>query len=158
MNMKCFFTFAFVAIFASSCLPDEEERCSGGYSWNPVTGACTEGKTKKDDGVATGIDQDASAEPDSDTIILSGLGETCASQDECAGYDANVCFVVPGYVNVGFCTVTNCSSDPDDCPSGYGCCVTEENVPLPDDSPLLPSMCLTEEYYTLGRQYNMCVK
>ena len=50
----------------------------------------------------------------------TGLGKLCTTEDGCAEYEANYCVFVPGVG--GYCSVKDCTLDPNDCPSGYRCC------------------------------------
>jgi len=53
--------------------------------------------------------------------LPSGLGEVCKAEEDCAGFDADYCAMDPA-AGEGFCTITDCSPNPDDCPEGYLCC------------------------------------
>jgi hypothetical protein len=48
----------------------------------------------------------------------SGVGQSCESDDDCAGTDAATCDTFQSHT----CLVAGCSLELDDCPRGTGCC------------------------------------
>lgn len=47
----------------------------------------------------------------------TGWGATCATNDECAGFEADLCDAFQLK-----CTVSNCTNTPNTCPAAYDCC------------------------------------
>jgi len=57
--------------------------------------------------------------------LPTGFGETCESDDDCAGFEASVCTV--GHPRGAKCTVANCTQD--SCPPGSSCMDVSQFVP-----------------------------
>ena len=120
-----------IASALSTCVPADEERCGDGYFWDSEDKTCYEE-------VDTAATPDAGDAGDKDVV---GLGDVC-SQDgsECQGKEADFCAIQPG-APAGYCTIKNCSAEPDDCPAGYRCCVFSTDA--------IPDFCATQEQYDL---------
>lgn len=103
-----------VAVAALGCTMSDSERCDEGQIYKD--GECVEPDT--DSETAGGTD---SGDPDGGGELPSGMGETCGSDADCQGFEADYCLIEYGEEE-GVCTVKNCSIAPDDCPGGYGCC------------------------------------
>jgi hypothetical protein len=132
---------AIVAIaLGGGCNPTADERCGGGYVWKDGT-CIPEGEA--DTGTESGENTDADAGDADGGDGPSGLGVECSEDGgECEGFEADYCALQPGQ-ETGYCTVANCSTDPDDCYGEYSCC----------DFPYsgVPNFCVTpEDYEILG--------
>jgi hypothetical protein len=57
----------------------------------------------------------------------TGLGASCESSADCAGYDATYCETFQSHT----CFIQNCTSDPGICPAGWSCCETVTRYGLP---------------------------
>ncbi len=81
-----------------------------------------------------GADTSGSADDDK----VTGLGEPCMDEStECDGFEANYCLAAPD--EMGECTITDCQTEPDDCPVGWKCC----DLVFPDP----PNMCMRENEF-----------
>jgi hypothetical protein len=93
------------------------------------------------------------ADTDSDAIAdetVVGMGDSCATQQDCEGKDANYCALDP--VNgIGICTRKDCTLSPDNCPTGYRCC------PMPKELKY-PYMCLSPDMYDMAVGLGFCPK
>jgi len=95
---------------AISCV-DADDRC-GDYEWNPAKRACH----IPDDTVASGNDTE------SDSDLTPQMAAPCDADADCAQYNTDYCLIVAP--DPGFCTLKNCTSLPNGCPTGYVCCVS----------------------------------
>jgi hypothetical protein len=78
---------------------------------------------------------------DTGSAEITGLGEYCELPEDCAGFDADYCFMDgPPPVTTGKCTVQNCKTTAD-CPPLYVCCLT----PAVD---FVVDVCITEDQFT----------
>lgn len=148
-----------VGAAAFGCLSDEKERCHGNYVWSSEAVSCREkkpkdaGLTKKPDGVA---DEEDAADPDGEdaeggaTGAISGLGTDCTAKEQCAGYKADYCTANP-FEPQGYCTMQNCTADPDNCPPGYNCCLSTNPTQFGD-------ACLKTEKYKELKEMSLCKK
>ncbi len=121
------------AASALSCI-DDEDRCSDGQTLDSFWGACVE-ETPPEPAADAGDTPDGG-----DTGGEAVLGEACEADEDCAVYNADYCLILPSDTK-GFCSLKDCSNDPDDCPSGYACCIA------PDDA-FYPTHCMAEEVFT----------
>lgn len=136
--------FAFVIMMAAGCGLPDEDRCPGGYTYNPDKLACEKNETG---------DSQAGSDNASDTATDSigddtptGIGQECADNDDCADFEADVCAVNP-MTKVGYCTIVDCS--PGECPSGYQCCTCAGEDKTRD-------ICLTDTQAGLATQVGTC--
>jgi len=144
-----------IGLLAGGCLPaDDEDRCNGDYVWNTETQACKLKEEKHEDAG----EPDAAEEGFGESP--TGLGEVCFSQEDCAGYQANICTASDVRPD-GTCTVEGCSIAPDNCPSGYRCCVFTNaeiiavTLKLPPDVEL-SSTCFLEDKFQILLDFEMC--
>ena len=130
------------ALCTAGCTPSDSERCGDDFTYQD--GMCqADGDT--DSSSDTGSGDDGGVDGGDD--LPTGMGEVCAGEEDCAGYEADYCLMQPGD-DEGVCTVQDCSVDPDDCPDGYICC--DFSIPA------VPNFCATDEQYAeLG---SMCVE
>jgi len=136
--------FVFViaaALGATACHLDDSDRCDGDFYYAADAGAClpldTETETESDTGAADG-GTDAGADTDEEP---TGLGEPCASDTDCAAYDASYCMLL---FTPNMCMLPDCTTSPDDCPEGYTCC----DVVAAGEAMGVPgSLCVSDEYY-----------
>ncbi len=151
MKTRRFLILVPVGILAMGCLPDDEERCSGDYSWNPKTIGCD---LEKESNGVTPPPSDAGDASPGETI--TGMGEVCFDSADCAGYEADICSVSPLSTD-GYCTVAECSNEPDNCPPGYRCCVFINLDSLPVEVTMdMSSLCLTPDYYDQASNVGVC--
>ena len=142
------------ALFAAACHLDDSDRCDHGYGYDADAGACIpEGDTETGTGADTDTDADADAgadagtDTDTDTGAPTGLMEPCASQDDCATYDASYCMLL---MTPNVCLLPDCTTAPDDCPDGYTCCDIKpdyEPYGLPD------SLCAPDDDFPTYASY-----
>lgn len=80
--------------------------------------------------------------PDSGISESGGaqLGEACEKSEECSE-QASLCMNNPTSPDPGYCTIAECTVNPNDCPEGYHCC------DLSIMSSSLPTACLNETDY-----------
>lgn len=98
-----------ICVALCTCAPGEDERCSGGYYWHEGSHTCL----KKLDNPDTSELQDAA---------VPGLGASCFSSIDCENYgEANYCLQENSAAE-GYCTIPDCTVEPDDCPEDYICC------------------------------------
>lgn len=120
------------AVALISCI-DDDDRC-GDLKWDETNRWC-----------AGEIDTTPAVV---DTATDSGsapvLGEVCNSDADCAQYNANYCLLATGQDN--FCTLKNCSTTPNNCPSGYTCCGQPPGTAY--ETHCMPN----ETYTTMGAQ------
>lgn len=132
---------AIVLLMTNSCTIDDEDRCPGGYVYNPEYKACEEEDTGGGD---TDTDTDTDADLDGGTgdgggdEKQSGLGVACDDSQDCADYVANFCAVNP-ISGTGYCTTKDCPAS-GDCENGYVCCDCTASAFLPKEK-----ACLKEE-------------
>jgi len=120
------------ALVTWSCTPEDSERCGDDYTYQdgmcqPLGDTDSSSDSDTDDAGADGGDE-----------LPSGMGEVCAGEEDCAGYEADYCLIQMGEEE-GVCTIQDCSVDPDDCPDGYLCC--DFSIPS------VPNFCATDERF-----------
>lgn len=129
--------FGFVVNGTWSCTPQDNERCGGPTYWDDGNKSCLP--------VMDGGD-DTNDMPE----LPEGMGEPCTSlglEAECAEFDAAYCVLQPGK-SVGYCTLHECTAEPNDCPRGYRCCDFAVAS--------MPNFCATtDDYFLMG---SMCLK
>jgi hypothetical protein len=106
-----------LAIALSAC--DHEDPCDEGVSAGP--GSCKAAPEDKDSGEST-VDSGSDEMADAGSGGGSGgaaLGEDCLEDSDCAS-DAPFCARMPGTPK-GYCTIKDCSTTDDKCPTGYKC-------------------------------------
>ena len=82
---------------------------------------------------------DAAPSTDDEGGLPAGMGDECLSDADCTE-EADYCHFPPGET-VGECSFSNCSTDPDDCPEGFGC--FDWTLFGVDN---LPTVCIPEQY------------
>jgi len=107
-------------IFIASCI-EGNDRC-GDLTWNESFVSCIgEADTEPSD---TNPDEgDGGADTGTDEAAPPILEEECEEDADCAVYHADYCLKVDA-ATPGFCTLRNCSPEPDNCPDGYVCCLS----------------------------------
>jgi hypothetical protein len=116
-----------LALLASGCV-SEEDACDPGMEL--IDGNCVpvnddDGGTQDDGGNGTDVD------------LPAGMGDACTTSDECS-LDADYCAFNP-MAGTGYCTLQDCTTEPDDCPEGH--CCFDFSIFGPD----YPTACLTDE-------------
>jgi hypothetical protein len=134
------------AILAPACEISDADRCPDGYVYDAERRFCVvdpggDGDTDADS------DADSDADTDPDGGPPSGLGEACASQEECEGYDADYCAINP-MTSVGYCTIQDCEMGA--CPDGYQCCDCTSSGVLPPGVACLTDSDATQASSVLG--------
>lgn len=117
------------------CACDHEDPCDEGVPAS--AGACKAAPMEEKDAGAkpsdAGYDNDPDAAKDSGGgAPAMSLGNDCTADGECKS-DAPFCAKQPGAAK-GYCTVKDCSTTDDKCPSGYMCF----NIGIPS----VPAFCL----------------
>ena len=98
-------TPALIFLVVVACAPTADERCGGPTKWEDKTCMPVE-------------------EPEAGVALPEGLDEACLTmglETECVEYEAEYCLVEPGKPE-GYCTMADCTVEPDDCPPGFKCC------------------------------------
>ncbi len=147
------------AALVAGCTMSSGDRCPSGYHWDPDNTVCkkcdedevwdTEGYEclpDSDTGTGTGGGTDTDTESDSGGV--SGMGESCSSDDDCSDYDADYCAINP-MTQEGYCTIDDCA--PGGCPAGYQCCDCSESTLLPQIS-----ACISEDEVDLVEGMGGC--
>ncbi|HET8938166.1 MAG TPA: hypothetical protein VFN67_32205 [Polyangiales bacterium] len=104
------------------CACDHEDPCDEGVAAGP--GACKAAPMEEKDAGEkpsdAGYDNSADAGKDSGSAQTAmSLGMDCTGNGDCSS-DAPFCALQPGATK-GYCTVRDCSTADDKCPSGYMC-------------------------------------
>ncbi len=144
------FLFLLLPIIAS-CAPSDGERCGKGFyyeSGNCFLEAEPDDEPGTDVGIDSGPDDGGGSEDTDNEVMPTGLGEICKSTMDCKdnGYEADYCLQDPaaGPDGDGFCTVKNCTVNPESCATGYRCC---DFVGVVDIVLQCNSLCFPEEAY-----------
>jgi hypothetical protein len=120
--------FVFFLSGAYGCL--SSNRCGEGYITDSEKGCipADEGDTVGDGSVADAVedaltdDTTDDAEGGEEEIAedpFKDLGKTCTAQEDCT-LQASACVIMPGAAE-GYCSMPECTLDPDNCPEGYYC-------------------------------------
>ena len=87
-----------------------------------------------------GGDGDGGNDPDGsnggDVDLPAGMGDACEEDADCT-LEATYCAFNP-MAGAGYCTLSDCTVDPNDCPAPYKC--KDMSIMSPD----LPTVCLSE--------------
>jgi hypothetical protein len=138
MKFHSFLLIVAAALLPLSCHLDDGDRCSEGFEYR--------------DGYCLEVDSDSE---DTDSTIedsgVSGLGLVCTSDEDCEGYEADYCAKELGATE-GQCTVSNCSTNPDDCPEDLLCC----DFPPDGMTAGMPNLCIPQEEYDIYSAMDMC--
>jgi len=70
----------------------------------------------------------------------AGLGEACTNAEDCILDGTDHCAINLGETE-GFCTIRDCSAEPDDCPTDWKCCNFADSI----NDLGYPDMCLPVE-------------
>jgi hypothetical protein len=121
--------FAIMALSIASCL-DGDERCkNGNYIWDSKSMSCIDL-----DLLDTHPAEDGDAGDSEGERVFTGLLEACKSNEDCEGYDSNICAITPTE-QTGRCT-PGCKSD-EECPSEWVCCISAieqaDDICMPTD-------------------------
>jgi len=125
-----------LGVSAFGCIRDNADRCNGDYEWDAKSLSCVympdhstptgvDGGSDTDT-ANTGTENDMSTDTNGNEVdagsepLPTGMGEACETHDDCADYEADYCDGPP-YIP-GYCTLSDCTVDPNDCPSDYICC------------------------------------
>jgi hypothetical protein len=116
-----------LTILQVSCLSDD--RCGKGYTYRDD--GCFKRSANKPatDAAASGNDantEQEGGEGDSGKATVTGLGDSCTGQTQCADKEANFCILDPS-TSKGYCTVKGCTNSAGSCPDDYRCCVLPES-------------------------------
>ncbi|MCP4602244.1 MAG: hypothetical protein GY847_17290 [Proteobacteria bacterium] len=122
--------FQFSLFLNVACI-DESDPC--GIGMNLVNGGCLADKEDDEDDAGSNVDSG----------LPSGMGEPCIDHSKCTD-QADFCTSNP-FTDKGYCSIKDCTLEPNDCPEGYRC--FDPSVFIPDQ----PTVCITEEEY---EQYN----
>jgi hypothetical protein len=136
MRIGAFSFLLALALASPACHLPDDNRCDDGQLFDGT--AC----------IAPDTDSDVSADAGADAGF-TGMMEPCATQADCAEYEATYCLTQMPDSNV--CLIPDCSADPDDCPSPYLCC---DLLPELETSFDLPgSLCMPPEYWDAYSAY-----
>jgi hypothetical protein len=127
------------AVALISCI-DDDDRC-GDLKWEETNLWCA---GEMDTSTAVVDTTGPGTDTATDSMPAPILGEVCNSDADCAQYNANYCLPAQGQDN--FCTLKNCSATPNNCPSGYSCCVISPGTGY--ETHCMPN----ETYTTMGAQ------
>ncbi len=115
-----------VTMLIVSCSLPDNKRCNGGFYWDKEEKTCWKADDEEDTGPEdTGDPEDAGNEAndtDEGAALPTGLGEVCEGDKDCEDLEADFCTNSP-VEPIGYCTVKDCTAAPDNCPSGYQCCL-----------------------------------
>ncbi len=114
--MRASFTlFIITGLSTPACQIADKDRCPDYLVWSSSYKSCV--PIAEDD-----TDSDTTNGTDSETDGgVSGLGNECVDQPDCAPYDADYCAINPLTPNdPGYCTIFDCVAG--DCPGDYQCC------------------------------------
>lgn len=120
------------------CAPDDKDRCDDDQIYQG--GYCE-----------AAPDQDSEVENPYEDSGVTGLGEPCSSQDECADLEADYCAMQPG-ANSGNCAVSNCSTVDDQCPLDLICC----DFPSSGITEGVPDLCIPPADWDTYDGLGMC--
>jgi hypothetical protein len=95
----------------------------------------------------TGENEESESDDDSGKATLTGFGDSCTSDTECKGKDANYCAGIP-FVKDGFCTIQGCTDAAGSCPNTYKCCMLPDSKGGP--------ICLDETRYQSAKGSGIC--
>jgi hypothetical protein len=112
------------AIAVASCSVGSD-KCGEGYI--EKLGACQKGSATG--GKKSTAIKDADLDGLADETV-TGLGETCKSQPECAGKGADYCMIDPTN-GIGTCSIKDCTVSPNSCPGEYTCCQLPAELKYP---------------------------
>jgi hypothetical protein len=115
---KAIFIIAAASVLASCSVGDD--KCGKGFV--EKFGACakvtaTGGRTSV---APPDADLDALGE-ENQTVTITGLGDACKNQNDCAEKSANYCAIDPTN-GIGVCSIKDCTVSPNSCPGEYRCC------------------------------------
>lgn len=115
-----------LAILQVSCL--EDDLCGKGFKYK--NGSCykvTANKPAADSSTSPkdGATEQEGGDGESGKTTVTGLGEVCTDQKQCADKEATYCMIDPS-TGEGYCTVKGCTNAAGSCPDDYSCCVLPE--------------------------------
>jgi hypothetical protein len=118
--------WGFVGLLAVGCLVDDDNKCGEHQvPWdNDLRCVCAEGYTVSADGGCAPMAANAP----------TGVGKPCASDADCAAFDADYCELAVGKT----CRVKNCMRNPSNCFEGFDCCDFSKTPGFES----LPTLCL----------------
>ncbi len=135
--------FIVLAVPAISCELSDGKRCGEGYTYD--AGYCMEIDTDTDS------DTDTGAGDSGVDSGVTGIGEVCTDNEDCEGYDADYCAMMPGATE-GQCAVSNCLANPNDCPEDLLCC----DFPPDGLTAGIPNLCIPPDEYETYSNLGMC--
>ncbi|MBN1654217.1 MAG: hypothetical protein JXA30_10635 [Deltaproteobacteria bacterium] len=112
------------AVVLVSCLKDD--RCGKGYTYK--NGYCYIEPDEKAETDASTSNKSSDAEQEdgeSEQETVTGLGDSCTDQSQCADKEADYCLINPS-TSEGYCTIRGCKNTAEGCPPDYHCCVLPE--------------------------------
>lgn len=136
------------AIVFLSCT-DNDERC-GDRVWNERNLWCESPDDSSSAGGDSGTDTSGDTDSSTDSAAAPILGGACSSDADCTQYNANHCLIVQGGAGSPFCTLKDCSTAQDNCPSGYICCGTP-------DASMYPTHCMPSDVFSESGSF-LCVQ
>ncbi len=136
-----------VVPWLGACEIKDEDRCSEGEYFEGY--ACW--PIEPDSGTP---DTEEPEDTDTNTDALpEGMNQPCTGpgSEDCAGYVADFCLGDPFNDYVGICTIKDCTTAPDNCPSDWRCCKFLEMAQM-------PNACLTAEDYQAQSEAGYCIE
>jgi hypothetical protein len=109
------------------------------FATSGTTGYCTSSGCSTNGDCTGGYICNTSASPSYCRRPPTGVGEACATSDDCANYEANFCDAMQQK-----CLMAGCKTSPDDCFPGYACCpLSTMGGSLPGGPASLPNVCMS---------------
>jgi len=121
---------------SSACADAKVNYC---FATSGTTGYCTSSGCSTNGDCTGGYICNTSASPSYCRRPPTGVGEACATSDDCANYEANFCDAMQQK-----CLMAGCKTSPDDCFPGYACCpLSTMGGSLPGGPASLPNVCMS---------------
>ncbi len=136
MKIVCVLGLAFAAVASAACDPSDDERCGTGFTFEKDHCNMDKDQDESTDltpanTLAGDAGSDGAVEDGTVADLPTGMGESCKTNDDCAGYDANFCPFNPES-GEGTCTIRDCTGDNDGvCPTDWRCCDFPDFIPYP---------------------------
>ncbi len=134
-------------IICASCDPAMDDRCGDDYvlnvdHCNPKVTESTTPPPSADSGM------DGGNAAITDAGMPTGMGDPCADQADCEGFEASFCAMDPR-VSEGNCTLENCSiGAADQCPREWKCCKMPPYISYP--AFCIPELAWDEAHTSYG--------
>lgn len=122
-------------LLLGGCTIQDSDKCVDGLQYDKEMGACVDPEEGATDTNGNPSDGGAGDSGPSDAGEVTGIGEPCTVQENCADYYADYCIKDPS-AEQGACTVQNCPQNA--CPALFLCCKCPDAFGI-------PSICIGEE-------------